>query len=151
MDYNTLISINDFKRELRLSLTGVELEDLKDEIQATSSEVMADMLGDGLAAFETEIVKTTPLQIWADLWAVAKESCVYFTYAEFMKNPGNMKKGGLYKDSISNAEQVDGIQYRNQINAIYNMGVTHYNKALNVISDGTYADVTFKIKQMRTL
>jgi len=136
--YTDLITINDFKRELRLSLTGQNLEDLNDYIEEVAKNTMTDLLGDELSDFETEIVKETPEAKWTTLWGKAKLSCVYFIYAEYMNFVGTMKKNGLYKDVISNAEQTDSIQYRNQITIAYNKGVSYYNDSIYILINGDY-------------
>lgn len=136
--YTDLITINDFKRELRLSLTGQNLEDLNDYIEEVAKNTMTDLLGDELSDFETEIVKETPEERWTTLWEKAKLSCVYFIYSEYMNFVGTMKKNGLYKDVISNAEQTDSIQYRNQITIAYNKGVSYYNDSIYILINGDY-------------
>ncbi len=136
--YTDLITINDFKRELRLSLTGQNIEDLNDYIEEVAKNTMADLLGDELSDFETEIVKETPEAKWITLWAKAKLACVYFIYSEYMNFVGTMKKNGLYKDVISNAEQTDSIQYRNQITIAYNKGVSYYNDSIYILINGDY-------------
>lgn len=128
---NDLININDFKRELVLSLSGQSLEDLRDFIESEGKKTVSDIFTDS-DAFINEIKSETPDSDYLEVWEVLKEACLYFIYCDFLNFLGSMRKSGKYQDVISNSELMDSYSSNTEINIKYNKGVTLFNKSIQI-------------------
>lgn len=148
MTYTDHISINDFKRELSLSLTGQGLADLNDYIQEVSESTMRDMFGEYYSEFTTGVEEEDATYL--AVWDIAKKSCIYFTYFAFCEFIGRMHKSGKYTDVLSNSDKMDVWANNNFVNVIYNKGVSEYNYAQEYMFENN-VDFSAKHKEQKWL